>query len=1075
MKALCGLLSLASVFSCTLPVPVPAQALGESRVRLRVSPSDAVKSAFYSDEDLVRLNNVTVYGVDESGYWKKAYYVSADGITAGGIMSFPQGKAVDFYVLGNMGEVNVPRGEDGRPDFAAFIYHLPTDGNLTESGFPMASKAHFGAEDLETGEALPIRLEPLFAKVEVSIDKRGLSGNVTAPVLLSQQLHLRRGNRRLCPFSQSGSLPLDEDDLFDAPFDSHYFLAAEGSGMEHSSLALYVPENRQTGNDALGTYLEYAGEKNGSTDGVNGPLVYRGAMGPIQRNSLYHAILNLSWRKLMWEADGWRIDASGVSDLRRLRFLDADGNETNYLKVNRQRSANVYAYFSIDDDQGEGTVGRKDQASYPYGWTLSFDGEPLTGHDGAGDSYDPATGISVQCLGNAVVGGKNATRICISASTEATVTISDASLRHSLRLQTTDEICSATPLQLDIEDLPFLFEWAAGTPDHVGQSGILRCIDPYTGNVASGAVFHLKEGYGTLSPFTDNGDGTAQVQLLNPFASVADAISITDADGRRQCDIALEARLPYFECSNLWTTYVDAGVDLKFSYFAVNADGSKSSRLLAVTDPSDAAFTGNGNQLNKVVVEARIAPSLEGMSGKLGFTPILDQDGCYLLNTYIATYEGITPTGTSFYVDDALVSMAHFPERGTHSTPFTAWNPWKNIGSIRYGHVLDDYTLYRRPSASSGWIANPPAAPDASAAYTLQIQNPVVADEANITYDARFLYGYSQGSGYIGSICSGTPNKTAADYAADKWTLEMRVTQYMFDWERTRAYLNQSFGYNFQSNLELLNYLAYNDFRIVLSNNYDSEADALAASPDTIYGTTFTARRNSEYETWTMTYTMAGKTDANMNNVHGAGPIEVYMQVKNPHGNSWLRKSVAQIYMRLHAYIFPMCYSEKATQDGTFQVSCYFANGSCPYLTQTYLGGVLDKHEFTVYTANWAYVSNNGSAGNAPWAPDRLSGYYQLTCQAVYPERIANRNMKGYVLYNPSTSSGIPADTRYQPFIFSATQTEGQGNYYRENETTAYFDPVGSPYGPFQNPEDREHENQKLFVLHVIPEWYWMY
>ena len=51
----------------------------------------------------------------------------------------------------------------------------------------------------------------------------------------------------------------------------------------------------------------------------------------MKRNTLYSARLSLTWDGLLWRADGWTIDAGGITDGRRLVL---SSSEDSHLEIN---------------------------------------------------------------------------------------------------------------------------------------------------------------------------------------------------------------------------------------------------------------------------------------------------------------------------------------------------------------------------------------------------------------------------------------------------------------------------------------------------------------------------------------------------------------------------------------------------------------------------------------------------------------------------------------------------------------------------------------------------------------------
>ena len=273
----------------------------ETPVTVRLSMTtgsgpDDTKS-IYSSTDANRLNNVVIYGVDETtGYWKRTY-ISSVNIAQPVEMTFFGRRNMTFYVLGNMGNVQIPTNAQGRLSPESFAYDIPSGATLSISGFPMAQKVQVTASQFDSsfhqtipgdetiddgsfkpgigdkpetpldpgielpGEQLPIegqiteggeivlpltiKLQRLLAKVKVSINKTDISGSTNAPVLSSGTIGIRQANRHLVPFATGGSYARSTSDLFSYDVFDSEDLSSQGSALQHSNIVLYVPENRQ--------------------------------------------------------------------------------------------------------------------------------------------------------------------------------------------------------------------------------------------------------------------------------------------------------------------------------------------------------------------------------------------------------------------------------------------------------------------------------------------------------------------------------------------------------------------------------------------------------------------------------------------------------------------------------------------------------------------------------------------------------------------------------------------------------------------------------------------------------------
>lgn len=447
----------AALLSCVRPEESSPEAPEQENAiafTITAAPEEDTKSAYYDDTALSRLVSVVIYGVDDTGYWKRLSLRSSDGMSVSGSFRFPAGHRVTFYALGNMGDVTLPVriGNTLAPDL--FVYNIPPDEDLLKTGFPMAGETSIIVE--EGMAQLSIPLKRLFAKVEVTIEKEGLTGGAT-PVLASGHLHLRQASRRLQPFTNSQALRVS--DLFDSPFDTHVFTQAEESDLRHVKVCLYVPENYQT-SPHLATYIEYQGEKDGSADGVDGTVVYRGLLGPVIRNTLYSARLSLTWDGLMWKADGWTIDTEGVTDGRMLvlsREKDSRSEVSSLGKIQRSGAKDLYVSFSRDG--GASWVhGAKDMDNWPFGWDFYIDGVKQE----VGEN-----GLAEGAIGWTYAGGAAGDRITVSPGAGATLRS-----RHTLQVKSADGKVVSNLVPFDVS-APLGLKWDSSVPEFVAQRGRL--------------------------------------------------------------------------------------------------------------------------------------------------------------------------------------------------------------------------------------------------------------------------------------------------------------------------------------------------------------------------------------------------------------------------------------------------------------------------------------------------------------------------------------------------------------------------------------------------------------------------
>ena len=456
---------------------LPEEDAPQQTVSLEFPVQPDVKS-YFSEEDVSKVNTLAVYGVDDTGFWKMVRVTRGAGVQ----MSFPAGRRVTFYALANMPAL-IPVDKKGNLQPQDCEYLLPANIDFSVTGVPMAGSSSIVLSSGGAMQTLSIPLERLVAKVVVRIDKSALTSGLRMPVLASERVCIRQANRLLRPFAAEGSRAASARDLFDdrlRPFDMERFITG-GTDMEHTDIVLYVPENRQgswkelpSARAALCTYIEYEGRKDGSRDGVDGPMCYRAYLGSnpaddysVGRNSVYQASLSLTWDGLMWRADGWRIDADDLTDSRRLVLsLDNESAEAvsgNSLgKIRRDDYRDLYVNFSRDGGS-TWSHGLKDLDDWPYGWDLYIDGVKQEADDHGSAAGDIAWDYD---------GGASHDLLSVYAGSSAVIRST-----HTLQVRSADGKVVSNLVRFDVGGKPLGLRWSGGAPQYVAQRGMLMADD----------------------------------------------------------------------------------------------------------------------------------------------------------------------------------------------------------------------------------------------------------------------------------------------------------------------------------------------------------------------------------------------------------------------------------------------------------------------------------------------------------------------------------------------------------------------------------------------------------------------
>ena len=483
------------------------------------SPVDVDTKSVITDANFESgIRTLLVLIVGEDGSWKKIYREASapswlstgigHGVSMSGVRVRADYQAYNIYVFANMGDVTdaIPVDGSGRLLPNSYVHSLPDNYvELNTKGLPMCATTSIAASDVKPFRSVgtltvPLTLRRLMAKIVLSVDKTGMSGD-NEGVLNSSSVYVRQVAKVLRPFAVGGSRATNVSELYSASTD--YFTFSSGGGTpNHSSITLYIPENHQgTASDiseqrgkvndvtdvdaALATYLEYNAAKVGTSDGVSGNITYRAYLGENETDDynvigdrIYKATLFLSWNG-MWEGT-WRVTQGDWADARALVISAAAGSSVEMTssntkagsqKVRKATPTAFYMNFFPGGTSGEVAHSRKDMSSWPYGWVASVDGSSvnMTGTSGtiknAGNvdlinwSYDSAT----DCLSMEAVAG---------APASADI--------HTLQFKTVDGRKSSNVVYFTTS-IPFEFRWKDdGEPNHVAQRGVLEAIDPDT-------------------------------------------------------------------------------------------------------------------------------------------------------------------------------------------------------------------------------------------------------------------------------------------------------------------------------------------------------------------------------------------------------------------------------------------------------------------------------------------------------------------------------------------------------------------------------------------------------------------
>jgi len=1138
---------LISFTSCQQEVPMEEEALSPGQeactVSITLGKEPLTRSILPYDIEN-RLDNAFVLIQGRDGFFRYRYFDFTSASQSPSVdWRLPAGMDCTVYAVGNMGNIysSLPPSEDGF-DLSAFRFVVPPYSSL--KAMPMARMLTLPGSELSGGEHvhLSISLQRLMARVNIRIDKSGITGGQAAQVLQSGSLHLRQVARALYPFRADGSRALEDADIFPGDTDYYSFNAAEAWNQQSEEITLYIAENRQgtgtgssqagktpaTGREKLATYLEYSATKDGASDGFSGPLRYRTYLGEnetndfnVTRDRIYEATLSLTWNGQLLEGD-WRVTNQDLSDTRALVISAAEGSsvpmnttgtKTGSAKVRKATPTAFYMNFFPTGTSGAPAHGRKDLDSWPFGWQAYVDGSSVY----MGGTSGTVKNGSNQ---NLLRWSYNSENDCLLM--EALPGAPSSADIHTLQFRTTDGR-KASNIVYFTTSIPFEYGWAEdGMPNHVAQRGLLQALDADTKAVDAEGIFHLKDGYSSKVRLKDNGDGTAVVELIDGFTALADAIYIEDADGDRHCDVPLEARIPWWECTSLGTTFVDKPQTLVFSYFPVDESGNKVGSTPLQVKKSTGVTAGMN--LSFDLTEECIVPTTTSTGGKLGFDRNVNTEGSYELFTYIATYAGLSPSGDTFDVDNAVVGMTK-SSKATQSSTFKAYNPWKFVSNtVVPGPLMNDYTLYRAPARSGpsdcrvGWDTHPSDAPVETTSKTVQVRNVVISSPRNLKLDAKF----QDGSGYIGEkIATGTPGIVSPTYTETTlYQLHVRLTDAVnFDWVALGNYLYYDQAHYIPGSVwvsptatdaekkaeitDLFN-VCGND---VVISGFDTEERVWAqaasgvtkSNPTALQGIEFFTTSETIGSNWDLTYSMNGLTSDDIT-THGAGKLDVILKIVNPYDKTGvtLDKKVSEAFMRLHLWVWASVtevtqihpsYSSGASTGWAYKATPYvFTDGKpIPAISSLFTRNIFKPQGETYTTASTTYL--RGYAANLSMGGDYYGNKGEATWQFrndnLFQSDWQDAKKRSELMKVLSSSTGNSIFEFRMPVNQSVTWPDfyGQGQSYTENieglnsilggedyfhrqsPTRLYYDPSG-PAHTYVSGYASEGTN-KLFVIYI--------
>ena len=696
-KALLPLVMWASVTSCQVEPKneeLDVACSGMVEVRLAVDGQEQVRSILPEESIETKISDVTLASYDSEGRLvntifherteaKMALYISGTGIC-------------NVYVVANMGNMtsSFPDEESGLENM---VYTLGSYDVVAARGIPMCGSLK--GCTYEGGKVVTIPMERLFAKLRTRILHTGLTGSsptsVSAYTLCNKSIYVRQANRRLRPFSQSGSAAetiedvmnksdynpdLADKDAYEGSLKSQYW----GPGLgyfQDTTVVLYVPENVQgvllpanadpfaktadnisdiggKAYDALCTYLEFTANKPGKGDGYGGDITYRCYLGKdnvsdfsIRRNTRYDLTMNFTDEGFL--LDSWKVfRGEGWMDTRTLCFVEGPhvvypGTTTDVLVH--------YNRFS--------TSLETDSTGPLSDWTYEYDETAMKN-----------AGLTCSFLGSTKVKGQRGySDHCfrITASSEAKV-----GEAFPIKVMMADGSGSDVAAVHVAEIGQLAAAWDL-KPEYVSQKGTLKLAGavqaflPLTASVADPSVVSC----------TRDADDTFVLTALRKGKT---DVTFSNSDGSQTLTVTMDIAAPKLHVSDVYIALAPDGESGYLDYYYADIHGNPITNV----DPD--------------VYMEYLKPCMSGCRY------VSMEVGRNSMEVYLGKlYDSGKQIGLGSYYD-VVVEAADCPEAGIHDMRVYVINPFN--GQTEHGlERIDDYTLFMQggvPSAVKSYFAD---------------------------------------------------------------------------------------------------------------------------------------------------------------------------------------------------------------------------------------------------------------------------------------------------------------------------------------------------------------------------------
>lgn len=241
-------------------------------------------------------------------------------------------------------------------------------------------------------------------------------------------------------------------------------------------------------------------------------------------------------------------------------------------------------------------------------------------------------------------------------------------------------------------------------------------------------------------------------------------------------------------------------------------------------------------------------------------------------------------------------------------------------------------------------------------------------------------------------------------------------------------------------------------------------------------GDIFSGSASNGNGSWSVSYSMYGKTSDDITE-HGAGLILAEVRFVNPHDGSYIERVIAEAYMRLHLFVFASVtgpYKHESLYDNALEIYPYSPTDGKHIIALENLGfysrSIIERQD-AITTGKGSITRFGGSAYEGGIMFDNQRAVHGAPGASAYVLSESNLNYKSK---NDLRLSFAGASIAYK--FKSLGELDGilgtRSLYYdRTDDFTLCYDPTGDE-GRYSRQDSNYPDSEKLFVLHVIPTFF---